>query len=572
MPRIKAFLREHLLWVGFLVVMLPLLALLLLQYRSLTALEAAMPARRKEEMAAFLQAVIKEVDDSYRREADRALALPTNTISNRVNGLVVIHGELNAMNVLPPVAAAAGHFRVQQFPGAKSYFFAIKILHNQRTYCGVLLYDDVLGVIKRDLRSPLWTAGQQASFPFCSKISRGIVEPPGVVGVRVEPNYHFLLKPVAGEDGTIIAAAGAELDQQYFHTTLLPTIIHKVTAQYFPAQQQDVVVTLRDGKNQLLWSSQSDAPTQAEAQISSELVFRDWKLGVRRRGLTEAQSARRVFLLNISLSVLMALLLSGGLWLALRTATRAMKLSQMKSDFVSNVSHELRTPLSSIRVFGELLKHGRADDPAVAREFGAYIETESRRLTQLINNILDFSHIESGRKEYQFAPTDLRALIAETVKAYEVRLKHEGFELRLATTPTPLVAVDAEAIAQAFVNLLDNAAKYSGSARVIEVRVQSRAEAVTIAVTDHGIGIAPEEQAKIFEKFYRVSTGFVHDVKGSGLGLSIVCHIVEAHRGQVTVESEPAHGSTFMIHLPLPANADETVDAVVALQPRLEGQ
>lgn len=121
-------------------------------------------------------------------------------------------------------------------------------------------------------------------------------------------------------------------------------------------------------------------------------------------------------------------------------------------------------------------------------------------------------------------------------------------------------------------NLLDNAAKYSGSARVIEVRVQSQGEAVTIAVTDHGIGIAPEEQDKIFEKFYRVSTGFVHDVKGSGLGLSIVCHIVEAHRGQVTVESEPGHGSTFMIHLPLPANADETVDAVVAMQPRLEGR
>ena len=158
-----------------------------------------------------------------------------------------------------------------------------------------------------------------------------------------------------------------------------------------------------------------------------------------------------------------------------------MKLLQMKSDFVSNVSHELRTPLSSIRVFGELLKLGRVTDTESVREFGAYIETECRRLTGLINNILDFSHIESGRKEYQFAPTDLRALIAETVKAYEVRLKHEGFELRLATTPTPLVAVDAEAIAQAFVNLLDNAAKYSGSARVIEVRVQSQGEAVTIS-------------------------------------------------------------------------------------------
>ena len=144
----------------------------------------------------------------------------------------------------------------------------------------MLLYDAALGVIKRDLYSPLWVGGQQASFPFCSKISRGIVVPPAVVGVKVEPNYHFLLKPVAGEDGTIIAVAGAELDQQYFRETLLPQAISKVMSNYFPAQQQDIVVTLHDAENHLLRGNPSDPPTEPEAQISSELVFRDWKLGV----------------------------------------------------------------------------------------------------------------------------------------------------------------------------------------------------------------------------------------------------------------------------------------------------
>ena len=252
-------------WVGFLAVMIPLRALLLLQYRSLTALEAALPARHKEEMKEFLRVVVSEVDEYYRRAGDRALALPTNTISNRVNGLVVVHGELNALNVLPPVAAAAGHFRVQQFPSAKSYFFAIKILHNKRTYCGVLLYDAALGVIRRDLNSPLWVAGQVAAFPFCNKIARGIVEPPTVVGVKVAPNYHFLLKPVAGEDGTIIAVAGAELDSQYFRETLLPQTIRKVAAKFFPAEQQDMVVTLRDGENHLLLGSPSDTLTETDA-------------------------------------------------------------------------------------------------------------------------------------------------------------------------------------------------------------------------------------------------------------------------------------------------------------------
>ncbi len=572
MPRFQAFLKRHLLWVGFLAVMIPLLVLLLLQYRSLTALETALPARHKEEMKSFLQAVTDEVETYYRSEAERALALPVQTINNRVNGHVIVQGSMSDEVVLPLVSATAGHFQAQHFSGAKSFFFVLKLTYEGRSFCSVFFYDATRGAIKRDKDSPLWGAIQQASSGYCTKVSLRASEPPAVVGVKVVPNYHFLLKPLADEDGKIIGIVGAELDQQYFRETLLPQTIRPATGKYFPTQQQHVIVTLRDAENRLLLGNQSDVSAQAEAQLSSQLVFRDWTLGMRMRGLTEAQTARRVFWLNISLSVLMAIVLSGGLWLALGTAAREMKLLQMKSDFVSNVSHELRTPLSSIQVFGELLKLGRVTDTESVREFGAYIETECRRLTGLINNILDFSHIESGRKEYQFAPTDLRALIAETVKAYEVRLKHEGFELRLATAPTPLLAVDAEAIAQAFVNLLDNAAKYSGSARVIEVRVQSQAEAVTIAVTDHGIGIAPEEQGKIFEKFYRVSTGFVHDVKGSGLGLSIVCHIVEAHRGQVTVESEPGHGSTFMIHLPLPANANETVDAVVAMQLRLEGQ
>lgn len=571
MLHFQAFLKRHLLWVGFLAVMLPLLVLLWLQYRSLTALEAALPARRKEEMKNFLQAVTNEVEAYYRNEAERALALPVTAIRNRVNGHVIVNS-MNDETVLPLVSDAARHFQARPFSGAKSFFFALKFTCEDRSFCSVFFYDAARSTIKRDKDSPLWIATQQAASSYCTKVSLRVSESPAVVGSNVAANYHFLLKPLADEEGKLIGIVGAELDQQYFRETLLPQAIRKATAQYFPTQPQDIVVTLRNVENRLLWSTQADEFAEAEAQISSTLVFRGWTLGAGMRGLTEAQTARRMFWLNLSLAGLMALVVSGGLWLALRTAAREMKLSQMKSDFVSNVSHELRTPLSSIQVFGELLKLGRVTDTESVREFGAYIETESRRLTGLINNILDFSHIESGRKEYQFVPTDLRALIAETVKAYEVRLKHEGFDLRFVATPTPLVAVDAEAIAQALVNLLDNAAKYSGSARIIEVRVQVPREAVTIAVTDHGIGIAPEEQDKIFEKFYRVSTGYVHDVKGSGLGLSIVCHIVEAHRGQVTVESEPGHGSTFMIHLPLPVNANEMVDAVVAMQPRLEGQ
>src|SRR5262249_6993933 len=204
---------------------------------------------------------------------------------------------------------------------------------------------------------------------------------------------------------------------------------------------------------------------------------------------------------------------------------------------------------------------GRVKESEKIREYGEYIETESRRLTQLINNILDFSKIEVSQKNYQFEKAGLEEIAAETLKAFDVRLKQEVFtiDLEACNMPLPKVVVDPDAMVQAFVNLLDNAIKYSGDSRRILVRLGQNDGFVTLSVIDHGIGISKEDHAKIFEKFYRVSTGLVHDVKGSGLGLSIVKHIVEAHGGKVMVESEPGRGSAFTICLP--AAADETTKA-----------
>ncbi|MBA3766722.1 MAG: ATP-binding protein [Acidobacteria bacterium] len=143
-------------------------------------------------------------------------------------------------------------------------------------------------------------------------------------------------------------------------------------------------------------------------------------------------------------------------------------------------------------------------------------------------------------------------MIADTLKTLEVQLKQNGFQIifEAPDTPLPPAVIDADAIAQAFMNLLDNAVKYSASAKEITVRLDQEEGFIRLSVTDHGIGIPREEQEKIFDKFYRVSTGLVHDVKGSGLGLALVKHIVEAHRGKVTVKSEPGRGSSFTIHLP----------------------
>jgi signal transduction histidine kinase len=200
------------------------------------------------------------------------------------------------------------------------------------------------------------------------------------------------------------------------------------------------------------------------------------------------------------------------------------------------------------------------DSPEKAREYGDYIETESRRLTQLVNNILDFASIESGRKSYSVETVDVEEVVGETLKTFGVRLRQSGFRIAFEgpESPLPPVRLDRGAIAQSLSNLLDNAVKYSSGETDIEVGVRHDGDWIAIWVRDHGIGIPKDEQAKIFERFHRVSKGLVHDVKGSGLGLSIVQHIVQAHRGRVTVESRPGEGSTFSILLPA---ASETATA-----------
>ena len=244
--------------------------------------------------------------------------------------------------------------------------------------------------------------------------------------------------------------------------------------------------------------------------------------------------------------------------LALRTASREMKLSQMKNDFVSNVSHELRTPLASIRVFGELLRLGRVESPEKVREYGEYIETESRRLTQLINNILDFAEHRVGAQDLpvRALPTCAR-WSAETLKTFEVRLRQSGFRHRLRAAGRA-AAAGAHRRRRDRPVALATCSTTRSSTRTASKEIARRRCAreggwVVISVTDHGIGIPRDEQQKIFDRFHRVGTGLVHDVKGSGLGLAIVRHIVEAHGGRVTVESRPGEGSTFSIHLPVDA-------------------
>jgi signal transduction histidine kinase len=229
-----------------------------------------------------------------------------------------------------------------------------------------------------------------------------------------------------------------------------------------------------------------------------------------------------------------------------------MDLARVKSDFVANVSHELRTPLALIRLYAETLELGRITSKEKYQEYFRIIREESERLSALINNILDFSRIEAGRKEYEFKETDLPELIRSTLDSYRFQIEQNGFALEEnIARDIPPVNVDREAIARSLLNLVNNALKYSRDRKFIAVSLYRANGSVKLEVQDHGIGIPAGEQEKIFEKFYRCGDPLVHNIKGSGLGLSLVRHIVRAHGGDVKVESAPEQGSKFTIALPL---------------------
>ena len=292
--------------------------------------------------------------------------------------------------------------------------------------------------------------------------------------------------------------------------------------------------------------------TRHELKLPLSPVFRQWKMGIGYRNTTIEALAASQFRQNLLLIGVAITLLGAGLILALRATTREMKLVEAKTIFVSNVSHELKTPLSLIRLFAETLELGRVRNSEEAHEYYRIINRESRRLTRLINNILDFSRIEAGRRQYQFAKTATAEVVIEVLQSYERQMTNAGFESQMNIQPDlPLAMIDREALAQAVLNLVDNAIRYSEQAKKIEVSVHLRGGDIAIEVADQGIGIPKAEHQRIFEKFYRVSTGLVHDTKGSGLGLAIVKHIVEAHRGRVTIESAPGKGSRFTILLPI---------------------
>ncbi len=533
--------RRRTLWWSALAVFVPLAVMLGLQYRWLADLEAASALAWRAARQSFLEVVAGKVEGFYRGQLDNVLNLPA------VVALPAYREKAERVFAKKPVPAAKRLFLVSfTEPKARIEFF-----------------DPASQKLVPASEGPEFRAIWHAASPWIAVAYKGAAM--DLSRSRVDerdPQHRILLRPLVDDGEKLVGLTGMILDEDHFRATLLPELI-AAARPLLPAEAGEVAVEVVDGGGRRVWPANAEPMHQAAGgdRISRAfpLVFTDWRVVVEGRVRAPETLARANFLVNLGLSVLLSVALLAGVLMLLRATARELRLTEMKNDFVSNVSHELRTPLASIRVFGELLRLGRVSKPEKVREYGETIEAESRRLTQLINNILDFSRIESGQRAYHFEAGDLEAVVADVVELFELRLAHSGFRLSFEPPrePLPPLAIDAGAIEQAISNLLDNAVKYSGEGRQVTVGLGRQGNDAVLWVEDQGIGISRDEQGKIFDRFHRVSTGLVHDVKGSGLGLSIVDHVVRAHGGKVEVASELGRGSRFSLLLPLPEEPPE---------------
>jgi signal transduction histidine kinase len=292
-----------------------------------------------------------------------------------------------------------------------------------------------------------------------------------------------------------------------------------------------------------------------------------WRLVVKHRAgsLEAAVAATRRRNLAINFGIL--LLLGASVGFIVLSSRRAQRLATQQMEFVAGVSHELRTPLAVICSAAENLADGVIDGRDQIKRYGGLIRDEGRRLTGMVEQVLEFAGAQSGRKNYELRATELTQVIEDAITACHLQLAEGDFEIERKIAPhLPPIKADAAALSRAVQNLISNAMKYGGSSRWIGLSAEtvktSAGEEVQIRVSDHGLGIAPSEQERIFEPFYRGKVVAAAQIRGNGLGLSLVKHIIAAHGGRVSVESKVGQGSTFILHLPILATVERSVETV----------
>ena len=366
---------------------------------------------------------------------------------------------------------------------------------------------------------------------------------------------------------------GFSVDSERMRAEYFPTLLRsKLAGIQQPTGFPPLVVTLLDEAGRVVLDSGPEPTRQFIDERQFPLVFFDREL---LQYAAPLETHREVWKLRVgygnqpveaivasstspqkALLATLALALGFGVFFVARAAAREVRLAELKSNFVSSVSHDLKTPLALIQLFAETLELGRLKSTERAHEYYRIINSEARKLTRLIDNILDFSKMEAGLRPYKVGRKDLADVTQRVLGALQSQFAQNQFNVRFEQAgAVPAVLVDADAVEQAIENLLTNAMKYSGDSRDIVVRVGAEPGYACVSVIDRGIGIPRRDQRRIFRKFYRIEADAVTGPQGCGLGLAIVDHTMRGHGGHVRVESEPGRGSTFTLCFPIPSGA-----------------
>lgn len=334
--------------------------------------------------------------------------------------------------------------------------------------------------------------------------------------------------------------------------------------QYFSSEKEErkdgirnefLNIRVRDENGSIIYRSSILANSKTEtkvsiAQVSPYLGLFQLELGFigkDAKGVAASLYQKNLWLLGGVFGVLLLLMLA-----LYYTQVKSQKLDRLKSEFLANIGHELKTPLSAIKLANDTLRLGRVETPRQAELSSEIIYKEATKLEKLIQHLMNYSQVELEKRAYKIAYIELGPWWNSWMTHTKEKLDRQGFQLTLGAQQLKgKMKGDVEAIEEVLDILIDNAVKYSGDMREIGIAIESQGETIRIQVQDKGIGIAKDRQIDIFEKFVRIDNTDVHEVKGYGLGLSIAKAIVEAHGGEIKVESLYGKGSSFSVFLPL---------------------
>ena len=383
-------------------------------------------------------------------------------------------------------------------------------------------------------------AGAELLWGWWQRVRQGDVRPAGRSSVWVQDRPVFLMWQ-STTNRMVGLATGQHYLQEKWGVALQPVV-----------DRQGVRIALTDSEGRTVLGDLSAAGPQQALRTPADTQL-PWTLHVVAADPSavsaELAGRRRLMVLGLALA---AFLVAVGSYFVSRAVTRELEVARLQSDFVSAVSHEFRSPLASLRQLSELLADGRVSSDDRRRQYYQALRRESERLHRLVEGLLDFGRMEAGASEYQFEALDPATLIQNVGQEFAQEVAERGYALEFDLDGSlPTIRADREALSRALWNLLDNAVKYSPACKTVWIEATQVDNRLAIRVRDQGLGISPDEQPQIFKKFVRGASADAAGVKGTGLGLAMVYHIVAAHGGKIRVESQAGEGSTFTIVLPV---------------------